>query len=208
MIPSAGPRRGHKKAPALPGEGTVFAAGSGSAGQPGAAPSGFGLAGAAGRGKLFLIFYLNPPGCRCPNMRRGTPPACIFGRCSSCGALNMRRIRDDACIFRPLRQTQLPASSTGRGRRRCPCSASPVSAAGSGSATQPTTAPCFVHRTRSLCLPQWGSGHRLRFLSLRGRSCCARASRCERQRQRAAARGELLLCPTADVVAVTLPPSR
>ena len=35
----------------------------------------------------------------------------------------------------------------------CPCSASPVSAAGSGSATQPTTAPCFVHWTRSLCLP-------------------------------------------------------
>ena len=35
----------------------------------------------------------------------------------------------------------------------CPCSASPVSAAGSGSATQPTTAPCFVHRTRSPPLP-------------------------------------------------------
>ena len=35
----------------------------------------------------------------------------------------------------------------------CPCSASPVSAAGSGSATQPTTAPYFVHRTRSPPLP-------------------------------------------------------
>ena len=59
------------------------------------------------------------PGCRCPNMQRGTQPACIFGRRSSCGALNMRRIRDDACIFRPRRQRRLPASSTGRGRRRC-----------------------------------------------------------------------------------------
>ena len=36
-----------------------------------------------------------------------------------------------------LRQRRLPVSSTGRGRRRCPCSASPVSAAGSGSAPQP-----------------------------------------------------------------------
>ena len=35
----------------------------------------------------------------------------------------------------------------------CPCSASPVSTAGSGSAPQPSTAPCFVRRTRSLCLP-------------------------------------------------------
>ena len=93
------------------------------------------------------------PGCRCPNMQRGSQPACIFGRHSSCGALNMRRIRADACIFRPLRQRRLPVSSTGCGRRRCPCSASPVSAAGSGSATQPTTAPYFVHRTRSPPLP-------------------------------------------------------
>ena len=31
----------------------------------------------------------------------------------------MRRIRDDACIFRPRRQTQLPVSSTGRGRCVC-----------------------------------------------------------------------------------------
>ena len=30
-----------------------------------------------------------------------------------------------------------------------PCSASPVSAAGSGSAAQPAAAPCFVHWTRS-----------------------------------------------------------
>ena len=36
-----------------------------------------------------------------------------------------------------LRQRRLPVSSTGRGRRRCPCSASPVSAAGSSSAAQP-----------------------------------------------------------------------
>ena len=52
-----------------------------------------------------------------------------------------------------LRQTQLPVSSTGCGRCVCPCSASPASAAGSGSAAQPSTPPCFVHRTRSLCLP-------------------------------------------------------
>ena len=96
-------------------------------------------------------------------MRRGTRPACIFGRRSSCGALNMRRIRDDACIFRPLRQTQLPASSTGRGRCVCPCSASPVSAAGSGSAPQPSTPRCICRRQRFGVLapglrarPLWG----------------------------------------------------
>ena len=41
------------------------------------------------------------------------------GAPSSCGSLNMRRIKDDACIFRPLRQTQLPVSSAGRGRCAC-----------------------------------------------------------------------------------------
>ena len=96
------------------------------------------------------------PGCRCPNMQRGSPPACIFGRRSSCGALNMRRIRDDACIFRPLRQRRLPASSTGRGRRRCPCSASAVSAAGSASAAQPASPRCFCRRQRSAQLPPFG----------------------------------------------------
>ena len=35
----------------------------------------------------------------------------------------------------------------------CPCSASPASAAGSGSAAQPTTAPCFIHWMRSPPLP-------------------------------------------------------
>ena len=46
----------------------------------------------------------------------------------------------------------------------CPCSASPVSAAGSGSAAQPAAASCFVHWTRSpplRVLPggQAGAGH-------------------------------------------------
>ena len=35
----------------------------------------------------------------------------------------------------------------------CPCSSSAVSAAGSASLTQPLTAPCFVHWTRSLFVP-------------------------------------------------------
>ena len=71
-------------------------------------PAGWGAC--RGQGFSFFILDLNPPGCRCPNMRRRTQPACIFGRRSSCGALNMRRIRDDACIFRPLRQRRLAAA--------------------------------------------------------------------------------------------------
>ena len=61
----------------------------------------------------------------------------------------------------------------------CPCSASPVSAAGSGSATQPTTAPYFVHRTRSPPLPRRGSEHKLLLLPkgrggfFAARNCCA-----------------------------------
>ena len=70
----------------------------------------------------------------------------------------------------------------------CPCSASPVSAAGSGSAAQPTTAPCFVHRTRSLCLPLALS----RFLrrgtapACKNRSAAPASPRCFCRRQRSA----------------------
>ena len=40
----------------------------------------------------------------------------------------------------------------------CPCSASPVSAAGSGSAPQPNTPPASSAGRASVCLPRWGSG--------------------------------------------------
>ena len=55
------------------------------------------------------------PGCRYPNMRRGSQPACIFGR------RPLLRLAASAAGSARLRsQRRLPVSSTGRGRRRCP----------------------------------------------------------------------------------------
>ena len=54
------------------------------------------------------------PGCRYPNMRRGSQPACIFGR------RPLLRLAASAAGSARLRsQRRLPVSSTGRGRRRC-----------------------------------------------------------------------------------------
>ena len=103
-------------------------------------------------------------------MRRGAQPACTFGRRFLLRYLNMRRIRDDACIFRPLRQRRLPASSTGCGRRRCPCSASPVSAAGSGSAAQPT-APS-LHRPQDAVAAAAGPSRRTAWRGARKAPMC------------------------------------
>ena len=73
----------------------------------------------------------------------------------------------------------------------CPCSASPVSAAGSGSATQPTTAPCFVHWMRSPPLPLLTFLQKSkRYFVPPQRRCCSRRTRAaETTRARASLTG-------------------
>ena len=121
------------------------------------------------------IYDLNPPGCRCPNMRRGTQPACkkqtafLLRLADFCGAPRRVLAKTGA-----LRQTQLPVSSTGRGRCVYPCSASAVSAAGSASAAQPTAhsgAPCRLRRR-----PLTGALYRELLLVFAG--CAAAAISC------------------------------
>ena len=121
------------------------------------------------------------PGCRCPNMRRGSQPACkkqtafLLRLADFCFAPRRVLAKNGA-----LRQTQLPVSSTGCGRCVCPCSASPVSTAGSGSAPQPSTPRCFCRRQRlscaasftSLFLPQAALGSAA---PLRGELACSRS---------------------------------
>ena len=146
------------------------------------------------------------PGCRCPNMRRGTQPACIFGR------LPLRRGRRvsllrlaDFCGAgrRPLAKTGAllrvavdQICSAGRSPLAyldgCPCSASPISAAGSGSATQPTTAPCFIHWMRSPPLPllTFLQKSKRYFAPRPQRRCCSRRTRAaETTRARASLTG-------------------
>ena len=138
----------------------VFAAGDGAPLQK--ADRGLHLFGLRGGGReaarrvkqFFFIYDLNPPGCGALFLRRGTAPAC---KKQTAFLLRLADFRGAGrCPFAKigaLRQTQLPVSSTGCGRCVCPCSASPVSAAGSGSAAQPPAhsgSPCGL-RPRSSC---------------------------------------------------------
>ena len=87
-----------------------------------------------------MILDLYPPGCGALFLLRGAEPACKKQTAFLLRLANFPGGRRSALVkIGALRQRRLPISSTGRGRRRCPCSASPVSAAGSGSAAQPST---------------------------------------------------------------------
>ena len=75
-------------------------------------------------------------------MRRGSQPACKKQTAFLLRLADFRGAgRCPLAKTGALRQTQLPVSSTGCGRCVCPCSASPVSAAGSGSAPQSLVSP-------------------------------------------------------------------
>ncbi len=89
-------------------------------------------------------FYRSPP-CRCAAVLLRLTDFCGAGRSplAKTGAL--------------LRVAVAQICSAGRRQLAyfdgCPCSASPVSAAGSGSATQPASPRCFCRRQRSVQLP-------------------------------------------------------
>ncbi len=91
-----------------------------------------------------ILYNLNPPGCGALFLRRATAGACKKQTAFLLRLADFRGAgRCPLAKTGALRQTQLPVSSTGCGRCVCPCSASPVSAAGSGSAAQPSTPLMF-----------------------------------------------------------------
>ena len=74
---------------------------------------------------LFGGVFLPSPGCGALLLRRGTWPACKKQTAFLLRLANFPGGRRSALVkIGALRQRRLPISSTGRGRRRCPCSAS------------------------------------------------------------------------------------
>ena len=106
-------------------------------------------------------YDLNPPGCGALFLRRGTAPACKKQTAFLLRLANFPCGRRRALVkIGARRQRWLPVSSTGRGRRCCPCSASAVSAAGSASAAQPSTL-FVVYPCRCAASPFGGTDQKL-----------------------------------------------